>query len=245
MGEPGKKIRPAYRFYQYIWLALDWVFPPQCAGCGKIGKRLCTDCDKKIQRLVPPLCPRCGRVQTSNAICLECRQHPPQFVACRSWGIFEGALRECLHHLKYQNDISLGETLARPLIQMLVDIDWKVDVVVPIPLSLDRLKERGYNQASLLARPIALALGLQFRPGALKKKKETPSQVGLTISQRRENVRGVFQSVPEIVAGKKVLLVDDVCTSGATLEAGSESLVEAGAQSVFALTLARAALGHS
>jgi ComF family protein len=142
--------------------------------------------------------------------------------------------------LKYQGDLSLGEFLARPLLHCLEEVNWAVDLVVPVPLSAARLAERGYNQAALLARPLALGSGLSFRPQALLRCRETRSQVGLSGKQRRENVAGAFLGNPQIVLGKKTLIVDDVTTSGATLEACAQALRTAGALEVVALTLARA-----
>jgi ComF family protein len=116
-------------------------------------------------------------------------------------------------------------------------------MVTPVPLSVARQAERGYNQASLLARPLALAASLPFQPQALRKIRETPSQVGLTVEQRRGNVRDAFQANPGMVSKKIVLVIDDVTTSGATFEACSWALFEAGARKVYGLTLARAVHG--
>ena len=113
-------------------------------------------------------------------------------------------------------------------------------MVVPVPISPSRRGERGYNQAALLARPIAMYHGLAYRPWALRKKRDTRSQVGLTIDQRRVNVQGAFEAEERVVGEAHILLVDDVTTSGATLNACSQALVEAGAKDVYCLTLARA-----
>jgi len=114
--------------------------------------------------------------------------------------------------------------------------------LTPVPISLARKKARGYNQASILALPIALGCAITYQPSSLVKVKNTPSQVGLTAAQRRENVRQAFQARPEIVRGRSVLVVDDVTTSGATMLACAEALLRAGALQVYGLTLARATL---
>lgn len=134
----------------------------------------------------------------------------------------------------------MGEILARPLIAMLQKQVWNIDLVTPVPISIERRSERGYNQASLLSIPIAFALALEHRPEILKKIKHTPSQVGLSFEQRRLNVAGSFSSGTGEVAGKNILVVDDVTTSGATLDACGGVLLQAGAQAVYAITLARA-----
>jgi ComF family protein len=154
--------------------------------------------------------------------------------------VFAGSLRKALHRLKYSRDVSLGEVLARPLISFLSETGWEIHLVTPVPLSPERLAERGYNQAALLARPVALALGMEYTPSALKKVRETPSQVGLTYDQRRENVEGAFVASSSLVKDKNVLVVDDVTTSGATLDSCAWALLSGGAKQVFGLTLARA-----
>lgn len=176
-------------------------------------------------------------------MCESCRKGRPAFDAARAWAVFDGPLQNALHRLKYRKDVGLGQALAGPLIELLADQVWGVDLVVPIPLGRARLAERGYNQVSLLAVPLALAHRLAYRPGALTRVRETRSQVGLSSVERRANVKGAFRAADELVVGRKVLLVDDVMTTGATLEEAARALRRAGAQHVYALSLARAASG--
>jgi len=172
-------------------------------------------------------------------LCIFCQQTPPPYAALRSWAIYNGPLRNAMHRLKYSRDIALGEVLARPLLEMLHQLDWPIDLITSVPVGVARRAERGYNQATLLAFPLALAYGKPFRSQALQKARETRSQVGLNPAQRRENVSAAFQARPEIVAGRRVLLVDDVTTTGATIESCASALSTAGARQVFCLTLAR------
>jgi ComF family protein len=137
--------------------------------------------------------------------------------------------------------MALGEILARPMIAMLNDLKWKIDLVTAVPMGVARQAERGYNQAALLALSLALGSKITYQPRALSKARETRSQVGLTITERRKNVVGAFQARTNIVRGRCLLVVDDVTTSGATMEACSSTLLEAGAREVYGLTLARAA----
>ena len=234
---------PAYWLYQSFWTGLDWLFPPQCGGCGEHGTRWCTSCHVNTPTLSPPVCNHCGQSLKTAGVCAGCLSSPPGYTALRSWGVFAGPLRKALHRLKYNRDIALGDVLARPLIRILGEMDWRVDLVAPVPLSVARLAERGYNQASLLARPLALAAGLPYQPRALIKTRETPSQVGLSIEQRRGNVKGAFKAIPDLVCRRNVLVIDDVATSGATFEACAQALFEAGANQVYGLTLARAVHG--
>jgi ComF family protein len=142
--------------------------------------------------------------------------------------------------LKYHGDIALGDVLARPLISILWSLRWSFDLVVPTPIGQSRKRERGYNQAALLARPIAFYYEKMFAPQALQKKHDTRSQVGLTYDQRWMNVQDAFVADRGVVQGKQVLLVDDVTTSGATLNYCAQALIDAGAEKAYCLTLARA-----
>ncbi|MBN1146826.1 MAG: ComF family protein [Anaerolineales bacterium] len=126
------------------------------------------------------------------------------------------------------------------MMAMLRDLEWAIDLVTAVPIGAARRAERGYNQAALLALSLALGSVITYQPRALTKARETLSQVGLTFIERRDNVSGAFQARTRIVRGKCVLVVDDVTTSGATIEACSTALLEAGAREVYGLTLARA-----
>ncbi len=127
---------------------------------------------------------------------------------------------------------------------MLNSLDWDIDVILAVPLGVARRKERGYNQSALLAIPLSLGSSKTYESRALIKIRETQSQVGLSWMQRRENVKEAFHARKEYVNGKSVLVVDDVTTSGATLEACTHALLDAGARQVYCLTLARAAPGQ-
>jgi ComF family protein len=117
--------------------------------------------------------------------------------------------------------------------------------MIPVPLSKKRLKERGYNQVGLVARPLAYQLGVQYEPDALRKTRDTRSQVGLSISQRSENVQNAYQADQKAVRSKSVLIMDDVATTGSTISACTSALLSAGAQEIYVLTIARALPHHS
>jgi len=233
--------RSAYYLYKLVWTSIDWLYPPQCGGCGTDGSRWCLDCQVKIQRIPSTICHRCGRLLESVDLCDQCHRSPPPYVAVRTWAVFGGSLRNAIHRLKYKGDIALGEILARPLLDMLKALEWEIDLVTPVPIGVARQKERGYNQAALLALPVALGLCKKYNPRALMKIRETRSQVNLSNRQRYENVIDAFLAQGDCVSGKSVLVIDDVTTSGATLESCSFALVNAGARQVFCLTLARSA----
>ncbi len=220
---------------------LDWIYPPLCAGCGAPGARWCPDCHQQAPRVPQAVCPVCGEPRRDGQICATCRISPPAFDAARAWGLHDGSVRHALHRLKYRRDLSLGDALAAEMISLVCSQDWQPQLVVPVPLGKARLKERGYNQAALLARPIALALGIDYLPQSLQRKRETRSQVGLMRHERQRNMRGAFQANETWVAGKNVLLVDDVMTTGATMNAAAVALKQAGACCVWAISFARAA----
>jgi len=142
--------------------------------------------------------------------------------------------------LKYKQDIALGDALARPIVAWFINLGWKIDLVAPVPLSRERLRSRGYNQAACLAHPFALNLDLEYQPRVINRIRNTPTQVGLTRTERRENVADAFTGNRTLAGGKNVLIFDDVATTGATLDACARALSQAGAASVYAITAARA-----
>jgi len=164
----------------------------------------------------------------------------PIFTALRSFTVFSGPIRDAIHKLKYKRDIGLGEILARPMISSLRKLNWPLDIITSVPLGLARFKERGYNQATLLARPIGLYLQIPFSPHLLMRTRETRTQVGLSVNERQDNMAGAFQANSKIIHGKNVLVVDDVATSGATFDACAQALFAAGASQVYCFSLARA-----
>ncbi len=240
MPTAGPRYRPAYFLYRLFWQSLDWLFPPTCGGCGQSGLRWCESCIQQVHRMETSICQVCGETLQATGICKDCLTTIPAFAQVRSWGYFEGPLREALHRLKYGRDPAMGEALAVHLIQRLEELAWPVNVVIPVPLSKVRLADRGYNQAALLARPLALAGQFAFRPDALIRVKDTRSQVGLTVHERKENVAGAFQADRKVVHGQTVLVVDDVATTAATINACAQALRLGGAARVYGLTLARA-----
>jgi ComF family protein len=162
----------------------------------------------------------------------------------RSWLVFEGPIRHSLHNLKYRRNMALGDALARPLAEYVRTLSWPVDLVVPVPLGKLRTKERGYNQIGLVAMPLAAVNQWRYASRALTRSRETKSQVGLTITERKLNVSGAFRAEEALVSGATILLIDDVATTGATLSACAAALLDARAESVYALTLARALPHH-
>lgn len=160
----------------------------------------------------------------------------------RNLAVYEGVIRDCVHAIKYEHNQGLGEVFTDMLAGLVAEADWTPDLVMPVPLSAKRATERGYNQADCLARPLAAHLGIRYHPFGLERFRDTPSQVGLSGEARRRNVAGSFKAVSEVVAGQQVLIVDDVMTTGSTIEACAQALRDAGSQAVYGLTLGRFAM---
>jgi len=153
---------------------------------------------------------------------------------------FEGALRKAMHWLKYRGRTALADPLGGLMAEYWAQHPMQFDVIVPVPLHADRLRKRGYNQAALLARQMARRVGLMEEEQTLVRQRSTSRQVDLNAKQRKQNVRDAFHCSGDGLAGKQILLIDDVCTTGATLEACAIALLAGGARNVQALTLARA-----
>lgn len=227
-------------FYRKFWAILDWIYPPICASCGEPGYRVCASCRSKISYIDGNLCFICGEpLQNQNRVCENCAKNTPPYTAMRNLANYEGVIRDCIHALKYEQNQALGEYFAGELANLVEHSRWHVDLVLPVPLSPKREAQRGYNQANCLARPLAARLGVRYHLFALKRTRDTPTQVGLSGEERWQNVVGAFYAVPEIVIDKKLLIVDDVMTTGATMAACAQALQEAGSAEIYCLTLGR------
>lgn len=221
-------------------LALDLLFPPQCVGCGAFGEFICNSCLRALPRIQPPVCPLCGKPQPQGALCPGCWGWRHAVDGIRSPFSFDGTIRQAVHSLKYRNLRALAKPLAHLMAQYLQLNPIPADVLVPVPLHRRRLRERGYNQSDLLARDISAVIGLPVDGLSIVRRTDTPPQARTTSAeQRRQNVAGAFAARQRGLNGKRVLLIDDVCTSGATLDSCAAVLKRAGAAAVWGLTLAK------
>jgi predicted amidophosphoribosyltransferase len=167
-------LRPAYRMYRWLWSGLDLLYPPACGGCGAQGERWCASCQAKTVMLRPGRLPGLRPGRGPLGIMLPVPGCAPQYTRLRSWAEYAGPLRHALHRLKYNKDMALGEVLARPLVGCLRSLDWPVDTLLPVPLGVARFAQRGYNQSALLARPLALAMNIPYRPAGLRRPARDP-----------------------------------------------------------------------
>ena len=220
-------------------LALDLVFPPRCAVCGAMGAFLCPACLESMPRALPPRCPVCWQPGRFASSCTDCREQPPAFRALRTPYLMASAARGAVHALKYGHFSALAEEMGRLMAESVAGKDLAADSVVPVPLHSRRRRSRGYNQSALLAKAVAAVLGLPVDEGALVRRRARPPQAGAaSAEERRRNVEGAFEARRGL-AGRRILLIDDVTTTGATLDACAGALGEARAASVHCLAFAR------
>lgn len=219
---------------------LDLLFPPHCQSCGRAGQWFCDRCVGAVSYLLPPLCVRCGMQIDDGLPCKACLQHPlPSALnGLRAMAHYDGDLRDAIHALKYEHVTALAEPLGEMLCTYLASQLLPFDLIVPVPLHPERRADRGYNQAELLARVISRESKVSLNTAALVRKLNTTPQVGLNQNQRRQNVRDAFHCTQRL-DGLRLLVVDDVCTTGSTLSECAEALHAAGAASIWGLTLAR------
>lgn len=238
---------------------LDLVFPPRCVGCGARGAVFCAACQAQVHAPPDPLCAQCGLPLQSLASsggapiaaptrCPDCAsgRTPAALTGLRMAAFHEGGLRKAIHAFKYEGQ----RRAAQPLGDLLAVAyrryqpgGMAADLIIPLPLHATRERERGYNQATLLARRLATRLRLPLRADLLVRQRATPPQVGLRWQARRANVAGAFalagpHAAPHLV-GKRILLVDDVATTGSTLNAAAQALLAAGPAAVWGLTVTR------
>ena len=237
-----------------MWNAcLDTLFPPQerCLLCGRgtrDGQAICQSCLQEIVHGPGPSCPRCGRSLASQPYldgqplhCPFCVGKPWAFSKARSIGPYDGALRLAVHRLKFRGQQNFGRILGDVLYRS-ADAEWwaGVDCIVPVPLHPDRLKQRGFNQAEIVAGQLATSADKPMRQ-ILIRHVSTHPQTGLSQRQRQQNVQGAFciaLGQGRWVKGKRLLVVDDVMTTGSTLDACARVLLHAGAADVRVATLA-------
>lgn len=226
-----------------VWSGvLDLIYPPCCLVCGKAGDDyLCADCLEKIDTIGPRHCSKCG-MPDDGMICLDCREIEYAFDSACSAGTFDGVLQTAIHKFKYRNHIVMADPLGDLLYRCFADahLAGKVDVVIPVPIHKSRMVERGFNQSIELAKRFCKRTSLPLDTSILIKHRNTPHQVNLRQEIRLTNVRDAFTVVnAENVCGKRILLIDDVFTTGSTLHEAAKALKTAGASQVHAYTLAR------
>jgi len=226
---------------------LNLLYPAKCPVCGGVTDNysvspICLECWSKVVPYKGNSCSICGRLldSTQTNICMECLREPPVFKRLLFYGLYEGALREAIRLLKF----SSIKRLARPLGELLAGLELpEADLIVPVPLEKSSLKERGFNQTLLIADALSKNCGVPVGTGLLFKIRKTPPQVGLPRQERLKNLRGAFKA--KDLKGKRVILIDDVITTGTTCTECSKALYRAGAKEVYVVVLATPPPGGS
>lgn len=217
---------------------LNFLFPPLCGNCRKVGSLFCGECESLVSFIREPVCPMCGR---PGPLCWGCRQRSLPLEQIRAAVIFAGPARRLIHQIKYEGRFGLAKVAADWMAQAWSTWAVEFDLMIPVPLHPERLKKRGYNQSALIVHHLARQFGCSVSPLALQRLRHTQPQVGLNAAERLQNVQDAFQADPGRVSGQRILLIDDVCTTGATLVAAGRALLAGGAKNVMAYCVARAA----
>jgi ComF family protein len=237
---------------RFVRSCFDFLFPPLCHICHAFipdatELHICTTCREKLSYVVSPLCPLCGipfaGVGTDH-ICGSCQIRAPHFDYARAHLLYEGAGRDLIHAFKYSYKTHLRRPLGLLLLEGLEGFlrDQAADLLIPVPLHRTRLRSRGFNQAQLLCAMVSERLSIPVMPDGLARTRPTQPQVELSALERRNNVKGAFAvRHPVQVAGRRILLLDDVMTTGSTVDECAGELKKCGATLVTVVTVARTA----
>ena len=229
----------------------ELIFPARCASCGMGVDEgdFCEECAARITFVKSPLCPKCGLPYfvegAQDHLCGDCILAGDQYYAsARAVSVYDGIVLDLVHRFKYGGKMSAGKVLGTMMADKAGDFfDMsRFDLVIPVPLHRERLRHRGFNQSLVLARQVAAKYGVEVEFEALRRLRDTQPQVNLGGDERRGNLKGAF-SVEVPLEGKRVLLIDDVYTTGSTVRESARALVEGGAREVEVYTAARAVQG--
>lgn len=237
--------------FSYLSTALDLILPPKCPSCSAIvssDRSFCECCEVSLIPIPSP-CRICAEPETPKNICKHCAKVQPNFEKLYVPHLYGGYLQDAIYAFKYQGKTHLAKDLAQlwqPLYEIL---KTHYDLMIPVPLHRNQLIKRGYNQAALLANELHKTIDLPINTSVIRKIKNTPPQAGLDAKARRKNLHAAFSltkrfSSSNDLSNKRILIVDDVCTTTATLNACAASLSIASPKSIGALCLARTTLNH-
>lgn len=235
---------------QFFTALLDVFLPPVCHICHDFipdagTLHICTACRERLPLVSSPICPCCGIPFTGagdDHLCGACLTHQPHFDSARAGFLYEGAIRDLIHNFKYDYRTHLRYPLALLTLNGVSGIvaDHEPHLIIPVPLHRSRLRQRGFNQAVLLGRVLSRHLKIAMLPDAIARTRRTEPQVDLSRAERRLNVKGAFTVCrPGLIAGKRILLLDDVMTTGSTIDECAKELKNAGAELVIGAAVAR------
>lgn len=233
---------PYFNFEKILKSAKDVIFPEKCLGCNKEGSWLCKKCFRKININKKNTCPSCSKITQENTFCLNCKKYyylKGIIISAQ----YKDPLKETIHYLKYNKILELVDPLCEILAEKLQYGFPHGDlVIIPVPLHPQREKERGFNQATIIAKKIGKIFDLPIYDDILIRIKNTPPQINLSRKLRRKNIKGAFKinkSKIKKITGKTVIIFDDVMTTGATLNEAARVLNQAGFKNIWGLVLAK------
>ena len=221
---------------------MDFLYPNTCCFCGKVSRKsLCEKCEKEIIYVEEPRCKRCGKpIRTKEAeYCLDCEARVFAYEQGKSVWVHSGKVRWSIYQFKYHNRRIYGKYYAKEMLRLYADKirEWKIEMIVPVPLHRKRKRQRGYNQSEILARIISKNLGVPLGNHVVIRKKNTKPQKSLQHDDRRKNMKDAFQVVRLDKGIRNILVIDDIYTTGNTIHEVAKCLRDAGAQKVFFLTI--------
>lgn len=219
------------------------LYPNRCPVCDRLVRDtlICPACAKRLRYISQPICYRCGKPVAHEAqeYCSDCAGKKREFVQGRAVFLYQGPMRGILYRYKYGNRRDYTEFLAREAAYRYGD--WArrlyVDLVIPIPLSKKRMRRRGYNQADVFAKRFSELCGLQYDAGLLARIRNTVPQKQLSVQERKNNLKNAFKMSRNVVNLKRILLIDDIYTTGSTIDAAALALKQAGVKDVFYLCI--------
>lgn len=225
----------------YVDYSLDLIFPKECVGCGIEGYWICFDCQKEIIEIKSFYCPNCQKLTPNGEFCRLCRKNYKLSGIIIAGHYKFGPLREAIHSYKYDGIFEL-EIFFKPLLisRLKNNLPQGEKIIIPIPLHHKKEMKRGFNQAERLAKIIAQKFKLPLKTKILKRIKETEAQMSLKKKERKENIAGAFKVITsDKIKNKTILLVDDVATTGLTLNEAAKVLITAGAKKVWGVVIAQ------
>jgi len=220
---------------------LEIIYPIYCGGCGSCGEIICESCISSFLFIDDDMvCPLCGKYIGKKIVCGECIEEKRGFQEGHYGFYFENRLRDAIHAFKFNGRIDVGRKLVRLLKNHSLSFSENFDCIIPVPVTNKRLKQRGFNQTYIIGEEISAITKKALYYDVLFKPKETKDQYELSREQRKKNIKGVFAVKDnDRIKHKKVLLVDDLFTTGFTAKEASQTLIKAGAESIVFFALAR------
>ena len=227
-----------------IQVTENFIFPKRCPICDNIvgtKQGICNNCEKRIVYIKENYCMKCGKPidNAEQELCHDCDTKGHEFDVGRAVFLYNKPMKKAMYRFKYLNRREYAEVFAQKIVEHLREqiVKWEVETIVPIPLHKEKLRQRGYNQAALVARKVGEELGIPVDEKILARERKTGAQKSLNNLQRKNNLKNAFKIRQNDVQLKKVLLIDDIFTTGSTMDAASEALKKSGVKSVYCVSV--------